>query len=129
MEKTMRTPSKLLNFLVCGLALAFTVGCSSLKNPATTDIAVTNAAVEGAVGAGGSQYAPVEMNAARTKLAQARQAFDAKDYALAISLADESRADAKLAQGKANSSKARAAADALAEDIQILRNEIQRNKP
>lgn len=125
----MRTPSKLLNFLVFGLALALTVGCSSLKNPATTDIAVTNAAVESAVGAGGSQYAPVEMNAARTKLAQARQAFDAKDYALAISLADQSRADAKLAQGKANSSKARAAADTLAEDIQILRNEIQRNKP
>jgi hypothetical protein len=44
-----------------------------------------------------------------------------------MSLADQSRADAKLAQGKANSAKARAAADALEDDIQILREEINRN--
>jgi hypothetical protein len=97
--------------------------------PATTDVAVTNAAVEGAVSAGGSEYAPVEMNAARNKLALARKAMESKDYALAISLSDESRADAKLAQAKANSAKARAAADALEQDIQILRNEIKRNNP
>ena len=125
----MRTLSNMLSPALCGLAVVLTVGCSSLKNPATTDIAVTNAAVESAVVAGGSQYAPIEMNAARTKLAQARQAFDAMDYERAMVLADQSRADAKLAQGKANSAKARVAADALENDIQILRNEIKRNKP
>jgi hypothetical protein len=125
----MRTLSNMLPTVLCGLAVVLTVGCSSLKNPATTDIAVTNAAVESAVAAGGSQFAPVEMNAARTKLAQARQAFDASDYERAMGLSDQSRADAKLAQGKANSAKARAAADALEDGIQILRNEIKRDKP
>jgi hypothetical protein len=127
MEKTMRTLSKILLPVVCGLSAVLTFGCSSLKTPATADVAVTNAAVESAVGAGGSQFAPIEMGAARSKLALASQALARKDYKLAMSLADESRADAKLAQGKANSAKARAAADALEDDIQILRAEINRN--
>ena len=125
----MRTLSKILLPVVCGLSVVLTVGCSSLKTPATADVAVTNAAVESAVGAGGSQFAPIEMNAARSKLALAREALARKDYKLAISLADQSRADAKLAQGKANSAKARAAADALEDDIQVLREEINRNNP
>ena len=125
----MRTYSKSMPPLLCGLGVVFAVGCSSLKTPATSDVAVTNAAVESAVVAGGSQFAPVEMNGARTKLALAREALAKKDYKLAISLADQSRADAKLAQGKANSAKARAAADALEEDIQILRDEINRKQP
>jgi hypothetical protein len=127
MEKTMRIISKILLPVVCGLTVVLTFGCSSLKTPATADVAVTNAAVESAVGAGGSQFAPIEMNAARNKLALASQALARKDYKLAMSLADQSRADAKLAQGKANSAKARAAADALEDDIQILREEINRN--
>lgn len=125
----MRTLSNIFPPLLCGLTVAFAAGCSSLKTPATSDVAVTNAAVESAVVAGGSQFAPVEMNAARNKLALAREALNKKDYKLAISLADQSRADAKLAQGKANSAKAQAAASALEEDIQILRDEINRNKP
>ena len=125
----MHTFSKITTPFLCGLSVLFAVGCSSLKTPATSDVAVTNAAVESAVSAGGTQYAPVEMNAARSKLLLARQALDKKDYKLAISLADQSRADAKLAQGKANSAKARAAADALETDIQILRDEINRNQP
>lgn len=125
----MRIFSKIMLPVACGLAVTFAAGCSSLKSPATADVAVTNAAVESAVSAGGSEFAPLEMNAARSKLVQARTAMEHKDYALAISLADQSRADAKLAQGKANSAKARAAADALEEDIQILRNEIKRNNP
>jgi hypothetical protein len=123
----MRTLSKILLPVLCGLTVVVAAGCSSLKTPATADVAVTNAAVENAVGAGGSQFAPVEMNAARTKLALASQALARKDYKLAMSLADQSRADAKLAQAKANSAKARAAADALEDDIQILREEINRN--
>lgn len=113
----MRTLTKFLFPVVCGLSVVLAVGCSSLKTPATADVAVTNAAVESAVGAGGSQFAPIEMNAARSKLGLAREALARKDYKLAISLADQSRADAKLAQRKADSAKARAAADALEDDI------------
>ena len=122
----MRQLSRILPAVVCGLSVVLAVGCSSLKTPATADVAVTTEALESATDAGASQFAPIEMNAARDKLALARQALARKDYPLAISLADQSKADAKLAQGMANSAKARADADALQQDIQVLRDEINR---
>ncbi len=112
--------------VLCGAAVVLTVGCSSLKTPATADVAVSKAAVENAAGAGGAQYAPLEMNAAREKMALANKAMTAKDYKLAIDLAGQAEADAKLARSKANSAKAQAAADALDDDIRVLRTELER---
>ena len=119
--------SRQLMLMVCGAVLILTVGCTSLKTPATADVAVSKAAVENAAGAGGSQFAPMEMAAAREKLARANKAMADKDYKLAVDLAAHAQADAKLAQGKANSAKAQAAADALQDDINVLRSELQRN--
>lgn len=113
--------------VLCGVAVVLSVGCSSLKTPANVDVAVSRAAVENAASAGGAQFAPLEMNAAREKLALANQALTAKDYKLAVTLASQAQADAKLAQGKANSAKAQAAADALQDDIRVLREELDRN--
>lgn len=107
-------------------ALVLTVGCSSLKTPATADVAVSTAAVANAAGAGGAQYAPLEMNAAREKLALANKAMLAKDYKEARALANQAQADAKLAQSRASSVKAQAAADVLQEDIRVLREELDR---
>ncbi|MDD5336536.1 MAG: DUF4398 domain-containing protein [Rhodoferax sp.] len=111
---------------VCGAVLGLTVGCSSLKTPATADVAVSKAAVENAVSAGGVEFAPGEMSSAREKLALANKAMADKNYKLAVDLAAQAQADAKLAQGKANSAKAQAAADALQDDIYILRAELDR---
>jgi hypothetical protein len=112
--------------VLCSAALLLTAACSSLKTPATVDVAVSKAALESAASAGGVQFAPVEMNAAREKLALANKAMAAKDYKLAVDLAGQAQADAKLAQGKANSAKAQAAADALQDDIRVLREELER---
>lgn len=112
--------------LLSAAALALSVGCTSLKTPATADVAVSNAAVANAAGAGGAQYAPLEMTAAREKLALANKAMLAKDYKLAIELANQAQADAKLAQSKASSVKAQAAADVLQDDIRVLREELDR---
>lgn len=109
-----------------GAALVLTVGCSSLKTPATADVAVSKAAIDNAVGAGGTQFAPVEMSAAREKLALANQAMRDKNYKLASELANQAQADAKLAQNKASSIKAQAAADVLQDDIRVLREELNR---
>ncbi|MEP7296102.1 MAG: DUF4398 domain-containing protein [Burkholderiales bacterium] len=103
-----------------------TFGCSSMKIPATASVAVSNAAVDSAAGAGGAEFAPVEMSTARSKMAQANKAMAAKDYKLANDLAMQAQADAKLAQGKADSAKARTAADALQDDIRVLREELDR---
>ena len=123
----MTNHSRQLMLMVCGAALILAVGCTSLKIPATADVAVSKAAVENASGAGGTQFAPMEMAAAREKLAQANKAMADKDYKLAVDLAAQAQADAKLAQGKANSAKAQAAAGALQDDINVLRSELHRN--
>lgn len=112
--------------VLCGAAVVLMVGCSSMKTPATADVAVSKAAVENAVGAGGAEYAPAEMRSSREKLALANQAMAAKDYKRAADLAKQAQADAKLAQGMANSAKAQAAADALQDDIRVLREELER---
>lgn len=120
-----KTPNSLA-LLLCGVALALTVGCASQKTPATADVAVSKAAVDNAVGAGGAEFAPVEMNAAREKMALANKAMADKDYKKARDLATQAEADAKLAQGKANSAKAQATADALQDNVRVLREELDR---
>ncbi|HEV2609951.1 MAG TPA: DUF4398 domain-containing protein [Noviherbaspirillum sp.] len=111
---------------LCGAALVLSAGCSSMKTPATASVAVSKAAVADAAGAGGAQYAPVDMNSAREKLALANKAMADKDYKQANELANQAQADAKLAQGKADSSKAQLAAAALQDDIRVLREELSR---
>lgn len=111
---------------LAGAVLVLGAGCSSMKTPATASVAVSKAAVADAAGAGGAQYAPVEMNSAREKLTLANKAMADKDYKQANELANQAQADAKLAQGKANSSKAQLAASALQDDIRVLREELNR---
>jgi carbamoylphosphate synthase large subunit len=124
---TKHSTQRLAGVIVATVALILSVGCSSMKTPATADVAVSKAAVQNAVDAGGGQFAPVEMNAAREKMALANKAMASKDYKLAAELANQAQVDAKLAQGKANSAKAQAAADALQDDIRVLREELDRS--
>lgn len=111
---------------LCGLAVMLLAGCASQKAPATADVAVSRAAVESAVSAGGADAAPAEMMSARAKVQEANQALAAKDYQRARDLAMQAQADAKLAQSKAGSAKASAAADALQDNIRVLREELER---
>jgi len=120
--------SELWPKLLCGIAVATTFGCSSMKTPATADVAVSKAAVDSAASADGALYAPLEMRSAREKLAKANKALANKDYEVAADLANQAQADANLAQGKAGSAKAKIAADALQEDIRVLREELKRSR-
>ncbi|MBI3231141.1 MAG: DUF4398 domain-containing protein [Burkholderiales bacterium] len=119
-------PSLLVTGALAGVLSGLLAACANMQTPATADVAVSKAAVENAASAGGAEYAPLEMQAARAKMAQANQAMLAKDYPLAMDLANQAQADAKLAQAKANSSKAQTAAAALQEDIRVLREELSR---
>jgi len=113
---------------VAVLAAVMTLGaCASQeKTPATAAVAVSHNAVENAVSAGAPELAPQEINAARDKMMRANQALAAKDYKTARELAVQAQADAKLAQSKAASAKATAAADALNQDLRVLRQEVDR---
>lgn len=109
------------------MASALLLGaCASMETPATASVAVSNAALDNASGAGAGQYAPMEMSLAREKMARAQQAMRDKDYPLANDLAKQAQVDARLAQSKANSAKAQIAADALQDDIRVLREELER---
>lgn len=113
--------------VLCVAALTATTGCSSrLKAPANAEVAISKAALDNAMDAGGAQFAPHEFSSARENLMLANQAMAAKDYRRARELASLAQADAKLAQSKANSAKAQAAADALHEDVRVLREELDR---
>ena len=124
MKLSTPTPWLLGACLVATLALG---ACgSSLKAPATADVAVSQAAVETASSADGTEFAPAEMKAARDKLAAAKRALAAKDYTAASDYANQAQADAKLAQAKAGSAKAQAVSATLQEDIRVLRSELDR---
>lgn len=122
----MTSKSKQWFTILGSVAVLLAAGCTSMKTPATSSVAVSNAAVDNAAGAGAVEFAPVEMNSAREKMALANKAMAAKDYKLAKDLAMQAEADAKLAQSKADSAKAQAAADALQDDVRILREELDR---
>ena len=115
--------------VLCAATLMSLAACgTSQKAPATADVAVSRNAVENAVSAGAAELAPQEITAARSKMMRANEALAAKDYALARELATQAQADAKLAQSKANSTKANAAANALDADLRVLREEVDRNR-
>jgi hypothetical protein len=124
------TLSPAASVLCLAVLLALSACASQQKAPATAEVAVSKNAVENAVSAGAADLAPAEINLARSKMMQANQALAAKDYARARDLASQAQADAKLAQSKATSAKATAAANALNEDLRVLRDEVDRaNKP
>lgn len=114
--------------LIAGSAilLGLAACASPQKAPATAEVAVSQNAVENAVQAGAGTLAPDEITMAREKMLKANQALASKDYKLARELAIQAEADAKLAQSKANSEKANAAAAALNADVQALRQEVDR---
>ncbi|MGZ3240786.1 MAG: DUF4398 domain-containing protein, partial [Burkholderiaceae bacterium] len=93
----MKTNLKQLLMILCGSSAMLLAGCSSMKTPATADVAVTKAAVDNASTAGATEYAPAEMQSAREKLALANQAMTAKHYKEAGEWATQAQADAKLA--------------------------------
>lgn len=113
-----------LGALVCAAALI--AGCASTPPP-KEQMAVSKSAIANAVSAGGSEYAPVEMKTAQEKMDRAQRAMDKEDYGNARWLAEEAQADARLAEKKAQSAKARKAAVVMQDDIRVLREEINRN--
>ena len=113
---------------MAGVALAAVVlmaGCASTSAP-TEQMAVSRSAVSNAMSAGGNQYAPLQFRSASEKLEAAERAMAAKDYELALQLAEQAEVDAKLSAEMARSAKSQKAADAVQDDVRVLRDEIER---
>ncbi len=94
--------------------------------PPTAEMAVSTAAVTQAANAGAAEFAAAELSAARDKLARANVALAANDTNTARWLADEALVDARLAEAKAEASRALKSAEAMQTSTRVLREEMSR---
>jgi septal ring factor EnvC (AmiA/AmiB activator) len=101
--------------------------CASAPEP-VRDIARAEAGIDQAEQSGARQYGPVELDAARDKLASARAAIAEDEMVLAENYAQEATLAADLAAAKARTGKAQAAVKELEDSIAVLRQEIDRNQ-
>lgn len=114
-----------------GVAAAFAgvvialAGCASVPPP-KEQMAVSQTAVDNAINSDTTQFAPVELQAARDKLQEAQRAMAKEDYARAKRLAEEAEVDARLAQAKAHSAQAEKALAEAKGANDVLRQEMQR---
>lgn len=107
------------------IAALLLAACASMPPP-TAELAVTTSVVAHAAGAGANEAAPLDMRNANDKLARANKAMTDKDYPLALAMAQQAQADARLAEAKADAARAAKAADAVQADGQALREEMAR---
>ena len=112
----------------CAAIVVALAACAS--NPlADEKIAVAKASVQRAEGSGAPELAPVELAAARDKLARAEQANAAKDIVPAAQLAEQANADAQLAEATAQQQRSHKAALEFDASMATLRQESMHNSP
>ena len=111
--------------IVVAASLVLMLGACASTPPPAEQLAVGRAAVERANANAGAE-APVELAAARDKIALANTAYAQRDYALARRLAEEAEADAQLAEARARSARSSKALTEVREGIRQLREEIAR---
>ena len=124
MFKKLSTLTK--SMTVCAAAAMGIAGCASTPVP-NEKLAVAQAEVQRAEQSGAPALAPVEMNAARDKLARAQQAVAKRDAVSAEQLSEQADVDAKLAEATAQQQRSRKAAIEFDASMQALRNESMRN--
>jgi Domain of unknown function (DUF4398) len=106
--------------------LVVLAACAS--NPAADEkIAVAKASLQRAEGSGAPEFAPVEMAAARDKLARAEKANTDRNLQPAILLADQANVDAQLAEATAQQQRSAKAATEFDASMQALRQESMRS--
>jgi hypothetical protein len=110
----------------CVLLALAVVGCSSA--PLKSDkLLLAREALTHATQAGGNEFAPVEMQAARERIDFAQTALTAGDLGRAGALSDEALVNTRLAETRVQSAKAQAAAAELRQDRRALQIELQNN--
>ena len=128
MTRTVKTSTPRLRGLkLAALAIGSSfvlAGCAG--NPPTEQYAVTQSAVNNAVSAGATEYAPVEMKSAQDKLKEAELAMHDKKYEEARRLSEQAEWDARVAERKAQAAKAEKAAQDAQTAVQQLRQEGMR---
>ena len=123
-------PLTLTKGIVACAATAVVLGACATTSPVPDEkIAVAKASVQRAEGSGAPELAPVELAAARDKLARAEQANAAKRLLPASELADQANVDAQLAEASAQQQRSHKAAVEFDASMLALRQESMRSSP
>ena len=121
---------RLINGIAACAATAIVLAACATTSPVPDEkIAVAKASVQRAEGSGAPELAPVELAAARDKLARAEQADAAKQLLPASELADQANVDAQLAEATAQQQRSHKAAMEFDATMQALRQESMRSTP
>jgi len=97
--------------------------CSSVPMP-EEQVQLSKNAVNRAVSADATQYAPMEMKNAQDKLFEMERALGEKKYQQARLIAQQAEADAILAERKAQANKVQQTLSSARQGIEVLRQEM-----
>lgn len=118
--------SDLKHAVLCAALALGAAGCVTMPVP-NEKLAVAKASVQRAEQTGAPELAPVEMAAARDKLARAEKAAADHDSESATQLAEQANADAQLAEASAQEQRSHKAAVEFDANLQALRQESSRS--
>ena len=110
----------------CTVIAVGLAACASTPIP-NEKLAVAKASVQRAEQSGAPELAPVEMAAARDKLARAERAAADREAEPANRLAEQANVDARLAEATAEHQRSRKAAMEFDASMQALRSESMRS--
>ncbi len=117
---------RITSITLLAASAALLAACSSAPVP-REQMAVAKSAVERVnVNPGIVSSAPVELQAARDKLARAERAMSNRDYVQARRLAEQASVDAQLAESKTAALRGESAVREVQDSIRSLDDELQR---
>ncbi len=114
------------NAAACATFAVVLTACASTPVP-NEKLAVAKASVQRAEQSGAPELAPVDMAAARDKLARAEKAAASNDNLPATQLAEQANLDARVAEASAQQQRSHKAAMEFDTDMRALRAESMRN--
>jgi hypothetical protein len=123
----MITLAGLRNGLWCALAFAI-VACASAPLP-TEKLAIARSSLHRAEQAHAAQFAQIELDAARQKLAAAQAAADKHDAEIAARMADQADVDAQLAESTARAKHQEQLAAEVDASLRDLRSQALKRDP
>jgi hypothetical protein len=127
-DTAMRIELSRLTKGAAAFAATVVVLAACASSPAADEkIAVAKASLQRAEGSGAPEFAPVELAAARDKLALAEKANAARNLQPATMLADQANVDAQLAEATAQQQRSYKAATEFDASMQALRQESMRS--
>lgn len=115
-------------FKYCVILASLALGaCASQTPPPVGDLAVTSSTIDDAEHNGAVEFAPIQLQEARDKLAAAQQAVRDDNNDLATSLAAEAVVEAKVAQVTTEAGHAQKSAAAVQQTINTLHTTANQN--